>query len=437
MVGWNSLFYPIVAFASCLVFIYFSFGDFSINYNTPRPELDFVRVVGSQFVVEGRPFYVNGWNSYWLMDQVARDRGTGKVRAMMRAGSKMGLTVCRTWAFNDGGYYALQTSPGRFDERIFQALDQVIAEANQQGIRLLLCLVNNLQAYGGKSQYVQWAMEEGVGLSSSNDSFFYDPSIRRYFKSYVKTILTRKNTVTGVEYRDDPTIFGWELINEPRCMTDSSGDTLHDWIEEMATFMKSIDKNHLLTVGLEGFYGPTSPKRLTVNPQPELGEWAALLGSDFIRNSKLSTIDFASAHIYPDHWLKGNIQFEDKLEYTSLWMQSHIEDGDKELKKPVMFTEFGYSNLNKDYEPSQRDRFFKVVFDVIYGSAKKNGSGAGTFLWQLLVAGMEDYNDDFGMVPWERPSMYRIITEHSCRLASLGGSAHMKGDIKDLCLHRR
>lgn len=46
-----------------------------------------------------------------------------------------------------------------------------------------------MQAYGGKTQYVKWAWEEGVGLSSSNDSFFYDPSIRRYFKNYLKVNL--------------------------------------------------------------------------------------------------------------------------------------------------------------------------------------------------------------------------------------------------------
>ena len=40
-------------------------------------------------------------------------------------------------------------------------------------------------------------------------------------------MLTRKNTITGIEYRDDPIIFGWELINEPRCMSDPTGDTLH------------------------------------------------------------------------------------------------------------------------------------------------------------------------------------------------------------------
>nr|GMD30020.1 mannan endo-1,4-beta-mannosidase 2-like [Ipomoea batatas] len=66
----------------------------------------------------------------------------------------------------------------------------------------------------------------------------------------------------------------------------------------MSTFVKSIDRNHLLTVGLEGFYGPKDPKRLKINPEL----WAADLGSDFIRNSNLSTIDFASVHVYPDHW---------------------------------------------------------------------------------------------------------------------------------------
>jgi hypothetical protein len=32
----------------------------------------------------------------------------------------MGLSVCRTWAFNDGGYNALQISPGEFDDTVFK-----------------------------------------------------------------------------------------------------------------------------------------------------------------------------------------------------------------------------------------------------------------------------------------------------------------------------
>ncbi|KAG6416904.1 hypothetical protein SASPL_124345 [Salvia splendens] len=415
--GGNGVLYPIVGFVSCVAFIYLSFGDLWMNIHVDTTKLSFVERNGTQFIVDGRPFYFNGWNSYWMMDHAADAFRRGKVREMLQTGARMGLTVCRTWAFNDGEYNALQITPGRFDERVFRALDYVIAESRRYGIRLMLCLVNNLQAYGGKTQYVKWAWEEGVGLSSSNDSFFYDPSIRRYFKHYVKTVLTRRNTLTGVEYRDDPTIFGWELINEPRCITDKSGDTLQDWIEEMSTFIKEIDRNHLLTVGLEGFYGPKSPKRLTVNPEI----WASDVGTDFIRNSKISTVDFASVHIYPDHWTH-NPDFEYKLKFVAKWMISHIEDGDKELKKPVMFTEFGLSTENADFSPAQRERFYKVILDIMTKSAVRNKSGAGSLVWQFLVEGMEESNDDFGIIPWKRQSTYQLFTEQSCKLARVQGA---------------
>ncbi|URE04009.1 Cellulase (glycosyl hydrolase family 5) [Musa troglodytarum] len=301
MLATNGVFYPILGLASCAAFIYMSFGDLAwdIGTHVRGPEMSFVGRNGTRFTVDGKAFYVNGWNSYWLMDQAVEEVSRPRVRAMLQAGAKMGLTVCRTWAFNDGTYNALQMSLGHFDERVFKALDWVIEEAKRHGIRLLLSLANNLEAYGGKTQYVKWAWEEGIGLSSSNDSFFFDPSIRSYFKTYLKTILTRKNHLNGIRYKDDPTIFAWELMNEPRCMSDASGDTLQEWIEEMAAYVKSIDKNHLLTIGLEGFYGSTSPpEKLHVNP----GQWFSTVGSDFIRNSRVPEIDFASVHIYPDQW---------------------------------------------------------------------------------------------------------------------------------------
>lgn len=89
--------------------------------------------------------------------------------------------------------------------------------------------------------------------------------------------------------------------------------------------------------------------------------------------------------------------------------------------KPVTFTEFGLSNLNKGFEPSQRDRFYKVIYDIMFKSAKRKKSGAGSFVWQFLVGGMEEYNDDFGIVPWDRPLTYQLITEHSCNLAAVQG----------------
>jgi mannan endo-1,4-beta-mannosidase len=46
------------------------------------------------------------------------------------------------------------------------------------------------------------------------------------YKNFFKALITRVNTVTGVAYRDDPTIFAWELINEPRVPSDPSGNVL-------------------------------------------------------------------------------------------------------------------------------------------------------------------------------------------------------------------
>ena len=53
-------------------------------------------------------------------------------------------------------------------------------------------------------------------------------------------------------YKEDPTVFGWELMNEPRNYDDSSGNTLQAWIDEMSAYVKSIDSLHMLTVGEEG-----------------------------------------------------------------------------------------------------------------------------------------------------------------------------------------
>jgi mannan endo-1,4-beta-mannosidase len=51
-------------------------------------------------------------------------------------------------------------------------------------------------------------------------------------------------------------------------------------------------------IGLEGFYGPSTPQRFQFNPN----SYAQLVGTDFIRNHQVLGVDFASVHIYPDSW---------------------------------------------------------------------------------------------------------------------------------------
>ena len=75
---------------------------------------------GKNFVLEGQPFYVNGWNSYWLMTQAVEERTRPRVVSIFKHGAALGMTVCRTWAFNDASYDALQITPGVYSEKTFK-----------------------------------------------------------------------------------------------------------------------------------------------------------------------------------------------------------------------------------------------------------------------------------------------------------------------------
>ena len=159
----------------------------------------------------------------------------------------------------------------------------------------------------------------------------------------------------------------------------------------------------------------------------------------FGRHSVISSISMLSIFKSNLFCLLGRFHvlgFEEKRNYVSKWVHSHIEDCDKELKKPVMFTEYGFSNQNKDFQPSQREQFYRTILDIIYKSAKKKRSGAGALVWQFFVEGMEEYNDDFGLVPWESPSIYKLAVEQSCRLARIQGHIQEKGNLKELCSKR-
>ncbi|XP_049935940.1 mannan endo-1,4-beta-mannosidase 6-like isoform X3 [Nymphaea colorata] len=300
---------------------------------------------GSQFVVNSRPFYVNGFNTYWLMIFAVDASTRGKVSEIFQQASSVGLSVCRTWAFNDGGWRALQKSPGVYDEDVF------------------------------------------------------------------KTVLTRVNSFTNVTYKDDPTIFAWELMNEPRCLSDPSGDQFQAWVEEISMYVKSIDQAHLLEIGSEGFYGPSSPDKVQFNPNT----FAQQIGTDFLRNHKAFAIDFASAHIYADTWISSAIS-DAHLQFTKTWMESHINDAENALNMPILFSEFGVSSKDGGYNDSFRDTLINTVYSTLLSSIKKGGGGGGSLLWQLFPVGTEYMDDGYAVFLSKSPSTATIISLQSKRM---------------------
>ncbi|KAL0332913.1 UNVERIFIED_CONTAM: Mannan endo-1,4-beta-mannosidase 7 [Sesamum calycinum] len=323
----------------------------------------FIRTRGIHFFLNGTPFYANGFNAYWLMYLASDPSQRPKVSAAFRQAAAHGLTVARTWAFSDGGYRPLQYSPGSYNEQMFKGLDFVVAEARRHGIKLILSLANNYDSFGGKKQYVNWARSRGQYLTSDDD-FFRNSVVKGFYKNHIRSVLNRYNTITGIFYKNDPTIMAWELMNEPRCTSDPSGRTIQAWIMEMASYVKSIDRNHLLEIGLEGFYGQSSSNwRTNLNP-------GFNIGTDFIANNRIPAIDFATVHSYPDQW----------------------------------------------FQPYERDTLFNTVYSKIYASARRGGAAAGGLFWQLLAEGMDSFRDGYEIILDENSSTANVIAQQAHKL---------------------
>jgi mannan endo-1,4-beta-mannosidase len=76
--------------------------------------------------------------------------------AVLDGAVRLGYSVLRTWAFNDGGgCNALQTAPGVYDERVFAALDWLLQQCAARGLKLVLVLVNHWDDFGGAKAYVR------------------------------------------------------------------------------------------------------------------------------------------------------------------------------------------------------------------------------------------------------------------------------------------
>ncbi|KAI4965076.1 hypothetical protein ZWY2020_057524 [Hordeum vulgare] len=334
-----------------------------------------------------------------------------KVLDTLDQASRVGATIIRTWAFNDGGSNRpLQITPGVYSEEVFVGLDFVVAEAKKRGLYLILSLTNNWGDFGGKRQYVQWAKEQGHNLGSDDD-FFTDRLTQRFYMNHIKRVLTRVNNLTGVAYKDEPTIFAWELMNEPRVPSDLSGKTMQAWVALMSSYVKSIDDKHMVEIGLEGFYGDTAPERRRFNPG---GSYSA--GTDFIGNNRIPTVDFATIHSYPDQWVPGSTS-EQQVEFMKKWMASHIEDAAAALRKPLLVAEFGWKSSG-NAAVAARDDYLRMVYDAIYASVKGGGPCAGGLFWQVMAPGMESWADGYEVV-LERSSTTAAVVSQEC--ARIGG----------------
>jgi uncharacterized repeat protein (TIGR01451 family) len=262
--------YAKVPYTGQIMFDNVVIGGQELPNQYPPQTHGFVQAQGNQFVLNGEPIrFVNFNIEYiFLLREV-------EAAALLDAVQRLpGTKVIRSWGFADGcdndmlancelfSPY-LQPARGVWNETAFENFDRLVAMAGERGIRLILSLANNWPEYGGAPQYVEWLQAEHPeripsalqpGDEAYHDLFFKEEQTRQWYRDYVTTFISRSNLITGIRYADEPTIFAWELINEPRTKSDVSGKTIHDWLVEMSAYVDSLASKQMIGVGLEGWY---------------------------------------------------------------------------------------------------------------------------------------------------------------------------------------
>ncbi len=163
--------------------------------------------------------------------------------------AQMNLRCVRTWNLpirapdeDKATSWKHVLGPGEFNDEAFRAVDHLLALANKHRVRVMFPLTADAGDYlGGIGTY---AAHRG----KPREAFYTDPQLKEDYKATLRYVLQRKNTVTGVRYRDDKAIFAWQFGNEMD-RTKAPPGVQEAWQAEMAAFVKRLDPNHLVAYG--------------------------------------------------------------------------------------------------------------------------------------------------------------------------------------------
>jgi mannan endo-1,4-beta-mannosidase len=112
------------------------------------------------------------------------------------------------------------------------------------------------------------------------------------------------------------------------------------------------------------------------------------MGQDFVSNTNIKDIDFATVHAWPDNWL---IPQEKTAAFLDKWVQTHISAAQKYLKsaKPVLFEEFG-KKLDKNQQTadgirSLRDPIYASTYDNMERALNNGQPLGGSLFWKWAI----------------------------------------------------
>jgi mannan endo-1,4-beta-mannosidase len=386
-------------------------------------------VPSAVFMHQGKPFCFKGTNNYYL---TYKDKPM--VDDVFVQAKAMGLKVMRTWAFIDRGslddsvqsterndYEPYGTKQGNYFQYWDTAtksvaynegaekydglvrLDYVLSKAAEHDVKLVLVLTNNWKEFGGMNQYLKWFNLD------YHHQFYTDARAKQAYKNYAAHLINRVNTITKVAYKDDPNIFAWELANEPRCrnfgkydrLPDCKADTITSWVKEMSEHIKSLDPNHMVSVGDEGFFN---------RPGESSEQYNGKDGVDHEAFLALHSIDFGTFHLYPDSWNTGP-------KWGNKWITDHIEAAQK-AGKPTVLEEYGIVVKRDDKTGKVTGGFERrATAYQNWNNLLLERGGNGSMFW--ILVGIDPDNQNTGYYQdYDHFSVYNLPDDESAKIVS-------------------
>jgi mannan endo-1,4-beta-mannosidase len=388
----------------------------------------FVSVVDGHFMKAGQPYKYVGANFWYGAILASEGRGGNRTRLKAELDSMcaLGIDNLRILVGADGKEGApvkvrpsLQQAPGVYNDTILAGLDYLLSEMGKRKMVAVLYLNNSWEWSGGYGYYLEMAGEGKSPLPSVDgyntyvnfvSRFATNSKAQQFFIDYVRFILGRTNRYTHQRYIDDPAIMAWQICNEPRAFSAAAKEPFAAWIHKVSSIIKSLDGNHLVSTGSEGFFGCESDMAL------------------FERIHADTNIDYLNIHIWPYNWQWARADYlTDDLPQAcnnaKFYIDMHLATARK-LNKPLVIEEFGYprngAQTDKKSGTTARDIFYRFILQQLTDNALIGGPLEGCNFWawggsashfhKQWIPG-DDYTGDPAQEPQGLNSVWQ--TDHS------------------------
>lgn len=177
-----------------------------------------------------------------------------ELRDLLGSLQRLGARATRAFAFGvhsplDKGIPFHIMGRRQYHEAAFRSFDLMLALCREYDVRVIVPFI------ASQSFPVVRGVDEFAALSGNTapGAFWTDERVKDDFKHFLSFLLNRRNTVTGVLYKDDPAILAWQFGNEfdsyaPDRKLDAEAwkPVITAWQLEMARYIKSIDARHLV-----------------------------------------------------------------------------------------------------------------------------------------------------------------------------------------------